>query len=71
MALEDETSQDRLFAAIGILQAHYLAGDTALNAEKIFGQSYCQDSGIEHVIHILIDLLPVVEAADQARKDAA
>lgn len=61
--LSAKTPHDRLMAAIGILQAHYLASDTALVADKIFGNSYFDTTGLEHAINMLIDLLPVVEDA--------
>lgn len=61
--LSRENPVDRLMAAIAILQAHYLAQDTNLNAEHIFGSMHMKSEGIEHVIRILIEVLEFVDDA--------
>ena len=57
----DENPHDKLMMAIGILQAHYLASDTNLVPDRIFGSFYFSTTGVEHAINMLIDLLPALD----------
>lgn len=56
-----QTPHDKLMMAIGILQAHYLASDTDLVPDRIFGEFYFSTTGMEHAINMLIELLPEME----------
>ena len=55
---------DQLCIAISILQAHYLAQDSALVPEKIFGRSYMNDCALENAIQLLVELLPIAETLE-------
>lgn len=61
--LSGENPVDRLMSAIAILQAYYLAQDTNLSAEYVFGSMHMKTEGIEHVIRILIEVLEFVDDA--------
>jgi|GEM_PF-6846864 len=58
---------DRLCIAISILQAHYLASDTMLVSEAVFGTSHFPTLGFEHAIHLLIGLLGDFERIEMAQ----
>ena len=66
--LDRTNPHDRLCIAISILQAHYLAQDTAYVPEKIFGPFYFYDLSLEHAIQILVELLPVTEGLEDEGK---
>jgi hypothetical protein len=69
MNLPIETPIDKLMTAISILQASYLAADSLVDASVMWGPTWNMPSArIEHVIRILIELLPVVEAGEEAQK---
>ncbi len=56
-----ETPHDKLCAAIGILQAHILASDSMQDGPTAWGTAYFPASGVEHAIHLLIELLTDLE----------
>lgn len=58
---KDFTSQQKLFAAVSIIQSHILAEDTALNADRLFGNYHMPMPALEVAERLLIDIAPDLE----------
>lgn len=56
-----QPTHDKLMAAIGILQCHHLATETTLDADVLYGIHEMSSEGLEHAIHLLVDVLGEVE----------
>lgn len=59
---------DKLCAAIGILQLQVMASSTDFVPEKMWGGMFFSTSGLEHAINLLVDLVGDIEALDELRE---
>lgn len=55
------TPHDNLCTAIGLIQSHILAGDSALVPEKMFGNFHFQQAGLEAAVAMLVAIIEDVE----------
>lgn len=58
---------DAVCQAVGILQAVYMARDTALDAEALWGVFHMEGAAIEAAIALLVDIMPEVERIPSRR----
>lgn len=60
-AVGDMSPQNKLFAAISILQAYILAEDSLIYPDKVFGINHMPSPSLEMVERLLQDLIPALD----------
>jgi hypothetical protein len=63
---------DNLMTAISVLQLKSLASDSLCDGDSTWGAMFMPDASLDHVIRLLIDVLPYVEklVISKAKGDA-
>ena len=59
------TPQDKLVAAMSIIQHNILAEDSACIPDKMFPRRYFQTSGLELAEKLLADVLPLMDELEK------
>lgn len=66
-----QTPHDNLCTAIGLIQAHILAGDSALIPEMMFGNFHFRQAGLETAVAMLVAILGEAEDLQWIEEKAA